>query len=309
MPAYHVERTIDIRKEPQEIIEFLSDFTNWPGWSPWLVMEPDCIVTYQGTQGQIGAGYHWSGQLVGEGRMSLASRTDSALNIELEFIRPFRSKAQADFRVVPSKSGSRVTWMLDAKLPFFMFFLKATLEQGLGMDYERGLKMLKSQLETGTIPSQLELVGRRAQPGMTYLALSGEVSIAELSSLIPAQFRQLEAYCREHDIEVIGPPFTLYYDMDMKTSINSVRNGFPIRKPVSVTEPFICDELDECETYVVRHQGAYPFIGNAWAFAMFAARHYKIKLSKSPVGFEWYIGDPETEPTETLATEIILFTR
>lgn len=309
MPAYHVKRTIQIKKPPEEVVAFLSDFRNWPVWSPWLIMEPECEVTYQGEPGQIGAGYHWSGSMVGEGRMTLTGRSDSALQIPLEFIRPFRSKAQADFSITPWESGSRVTWTLDAKLPFFMFFLKNTLELSLGMDYERGLKMLKCQMETGHIPSHLELIGRRSQSPVTYLALAGEVTIAELSSLIPAQFEQLNDYCRQHDISVTGAPFTLYYHMDMKTSVNTVRNCFPIAKRVAVSEPFMCDDIDGCETYVVKHRGGYPFVGNAWAFAMFAARHFKVRLTKRPVGFEHYIGDPQTEAPEDLITEVVLFAR
>ncbi|EAR10377.1 SRPBCC family protein [Reinekea blandensis] len=309
MPAYNVERSIEIERPAQEVIDYLSDFRHWPIWSPWLIMEPDCEVTYQGTPGEVGAGYHWSGKLVGEGRMTLASRSDSELRIPLEFIRPFRSNAQADFHILPLNGRTQVTWTLSAKLPFFLFFLKATMEQSLGMDYERGLRMLKSQLETGSIPSQMTLIGRRSQPSMVYLALRGEAPAAELSSLIPAQFEQLHEYCQQHDIQVTGAPFTLYEYMDMKTSVNSVRNAFPIAERVAVTEPFICSELDACETYVVSHRGAYPFVGNAWAMAFFAARHFKVKLAKQPVGFEHYLSDPQTVPAEQLETEIVLIAR
>ena len=76
MPAYQVKRTIDIEKPAAEILDFLSDFKSWPSWSPWLIMEPECNVTYHGTQGEVGAGYHWVGNMVGEGKMTLREKNE-----------------------------------------------------------------------------------------------------------------------------------------------------------------------------------------------------------------------------------------
>lgn len=76
MPAYNVTRTKLIAKTLPEVLDFISDFQTWPSWSPWLIMEPECSVRYHGTQGDVGAGYHWLGELVGEGRMTLQEKTD-----------------------------------------------------------------------------------------------------------------------------------------------------------------------------------------------------------------------------------------
>lgn len=309
MPAYHVKRTITVEKSADDILNFLSDFRSWPTWSPWLIMEPDCDVQYHGTQGQKGAGYHWIGDMVGEGKMTLREKTAESLDVALEFIKPFKSLATATFVVKPQGNSSEVTWLLDAKLPFFLFFLKNMLQQSLGMDYERGLKMLKSLLETGEVPSELRLIGKKQKPAQHYIALEGQATIPELATLIPSDYEKLWHYAQENNIEPSGAPFTLYYEMDMATTMNQVRNCFPVASPVDVKAPFICDRIEAGNAYVVEHKGAYPFIGNAWSFAMFAARHFKVKLKKKPVGYEHYISDPKEVAEKDLITEIVLFAK
>lgn len=309
MPALYVERSTEIRKSVAEVVSFLSDLRSWPSWSPWLILEPDCEVTFQGSPGTTGASYRWSGVIIGEGCMTLQEISATSLVISLEFIRPVHSHAHSEFHIKPSGSGSLVTWTLRANLPIFMIFMKSMIEQYLGKDFQRGLKMLKSQMETGSIASHMTLIGTREQASVTYLALSGDVPAAELSSLIPAQIARLGAYTREHDIIVSGRPFTLFEEMDTETGVSQVRICVPIVEPVVVSEPFLCDELPAGPTMVVTHTGAYRFMGNAWALGQLSARHFKVKLKHSPVGFEHYISDPEITPTQDLVTELVLFAR
>ncbi len=309
MPAYSIERTIHIEKSPAEVIEFLSDFRSWPTWSPWLMMEPSCKVEYLGTVGRVGAEYHWVGDMVGEGRMALLRKTDTMLEIELEFIKPFKSMAMANFKVEANNDGSAVTWMLDAKLPWFLFFLKKSMEQSLGMDYERGLKMLKSLIETGEIHSQLTLVGEQPAQINYYVGIERNEKIANLGEVIPSDYKQLALLFAEQGYASIGSPFTLYFDMNMDTGVCTLRNCFPVKTPVDVSVPYVCEQLPATKTYVVKHVGEYPMVSNAWAMAFFAARHKKVKISKKPVGLERYVNDPERVPAKDLITEVVLFQR
>jgi len=78
----------------KEINDTLRDFRQWPKWSPWLIMEPDAVLTYTDRQGQVGATYAWAGHLVGAGSMELVEVHDDSLKMELNFYRPFRSCKQ-----------------------------------------------------------------------------------------------------------------------------------------------------------------------------------------------------------------------
>ncbi len=61
MLSYQVNRSIEIEKTQSEIINYLKDCTRWPEWSPWIILEPDCELTYSDEQGVVGAGYQWNG--------------------------------------------------------------------------------------------------------------------------------------------------------------------------------------------------------------------------------------------------------
>lgn len=309
MPAYFVERSIVVEKTPQEVMDFLSDFNHWRAWSPWLIMEPSCHVDVYGQQGEPEAGYHWQGDLVGEGKMELIRKSVQSLDIDLEFIKPFKSSARADFRAEPHEQGTKLTWLLHAKLPFYLFFLKKTLEMSLGMDYERGLKMLKSLLETGKVPSKVSLIGRRKAQLQYYVALEHSLTIEQLSQQIPEDYKKLEDLFKTQHIQPTGAPLTVYFEMNMTNRVCRIHNAFPVEQAVSVPAPFVCAALPEHDTFSVKHTGAYPFVGNAWAYAMFIARAQKVKLRKSPVGYEHYIGDPQTTKPDALETDIVLFTK
>lgn len=62
-------------------------------------VEPDATLEYQGTQGEVGAGYSWTGDLIGEGNMKLAAIQDDMLDMKLQFIRPFKSNARVTFEL------------------------------------------------------------------------------------------------------------------------------------------------------------------------------------------------------------------
>lgn len=309
MPRYHIEESITIDKPLAELRDYLADFSHWTRWSPWLIMERSCAVTYQGTQGEIGAGYHWVGDMVGEGKMRLAEKGESHLKIDLSFLKPFKSTADVGFIFSADGNGTKVTWTMDSKLPFFLFFMKKMMEQSLAMDYQRGLKMLKSLIETGDIPSELSLTGRREQKPMHYVGLASNTHMSELPNKIPADYAKIGELVGEKGIQLAGPPFTLYEGMDMDTQMNQIINGFHVAEKTDVPAPFVSGTIDAQPTYVVEHKGAYPFIGNAWSFAFFAARHHKVKLKKKPVGYEYYLSDPENTAEKDIKTEVVLFAK
>lgn len=46
MLSYQVSRSIEINKNQSEIIGYLKNFKHWPSWSPWIILEPSCELTF-----------------------------------------------------------------------------------------------------------------------------------------------------------------------------------------------------------------------------------------------------------------------
>lgn len=308
MPAYQVTRRIDIAKPLPEVKAYLQDFRNWPAWSPWLIQEPDATLTYKGSQGEVDSSYAWEGKRIGTGSMLLSDISDNKLSIKLQFVKPFKSKANVAFELQPlGDSSTKVTWKMDSSLPFFMFFMKSMMVNMIGMDYARGLEMLKCQLETGTVLSKLKLVGERSQEAIHYVGVSASSTIEHMPKTWENGMAQLFDAIQTQSIEVVGAPFGLYDSMDMATTHMEFVICVPVASKTPVKKPLLSDTIKPCMTYVVQHEGEYEHIGNAWNMAYSASRADKVKVKRKPMGMEVYLNDPaETEPKDLLA-EVVLF--
>ena len=145
---FTVERTIVIDRPAQSIYTHVSDFNTWPGWSPWLSQEPECRVEINGPPGELGHTQYWDGKKIGSGHIELSELIPGReLGYNLFFIKPWKSNSRAAFTFEPEHEATRVVWSMEGTLPIFLFFMKKKMSAMVGRDYERGLNMLKEQLE------------------------------------------------------------------------------------------------------------------------------------------------------------------
>lgn len=306
MPKFHVVKNISIQASRDRIIEVLSDFTQWPAWSPWLIMEPDTRLEYHGTTGDVGASYSWSGELVGAGTMTLETKHPDSLEMQLEFLKPWKSSARILFEVEEEYEHCTVRWHMHSALPLFMFFMKTRMVNYISMDYARGLGMLKQYIETGNVLSRLEIDGLCELPPQHYIGLRNEGTIEEIPAIMSEDYEKLYALFanQQHPIDVV--PMSIYHSMDVETTHMRFTSAIPVQTPQQVPDPFVCDTLDAVRGFKVTHTGQYEHLGNAWSAAMQAARHDKHKMLGAPVGIERYINDPATTEDADLVTEVIL---
>ena len=176
MPAIKISRSITIDSPIEKVFESISNFREWPRWSPWLITEPDCEVTYA----DDGKSYSWKGQYIGSGQMMVEdSKPNEAINYNLQFIKPWKSTAKVNMQFSEEEKGTKLTWNMDSSLPFFMFFFKKMMEGMIGLDYERGLSMLKDLMETGDVPVNLEFGETKVEP-ITLVGKNSECAIGDM---------------------------------------------------------------------------------------------------------------------------------
>ena len=166
MPSFSVHKSVVIRSDPETVYAMLRDFKRWPSWSPWLVTEPDCPLKFSPDV----SSYEWDGRFVGSGRATISGESaPEHISIQLAFQRPWKSNAEVEFLLSTDLEGTRVTWTMKSAVPWFLFFMRSMMEALIGMDYDRGLSMLKDRLETGNVPSRLEFVGVQDSPAVRYV--------------------------------------------------------------------------------------------------------------------------------------------
>jgi uncharacterized protein YndB with AHSA1/START domain len=147
---YAVTRSAVVAAPPAAVYAVVVDFHQWDRWSPWAHLDPAQRSTIKG-EGK-GATYDWSGNKdVGEGRMTIVeARPDQRVGIDLQFFKPFESRADTSFTLAPEAGGCRVTWEMSGKQTVVerTFGLFMDMEKMIGGDFERGLASLKREVET-----------------------------------------------------------------------------------------------------------------------------------------------------------------
>ncbi|MEO1614712.1 MAG: SRPBCC family protein [Planctomycetota bacterium] len=314
MPAFHVSRSIEIDADTQRVFDTLVDFGTWPTWSPWLLAEREAKLEFAEEPSGKEGWYSWDGEVIGAGKMQhvSSSRPSSPgeagrMEDQLNFFRPWKSEAKVYFEITPMKGTvSKVTWKMDSAVPFFLFFLKSMIASMVGMDYDRGLRMLKEHLETGTISSETTVHGLSKLEGMTVVGLS---DTCELESIGPS----MEKIMNQVKEKFSGSEFirdarwvSLYHKLNLKTQVMRYTTGIMLPAGASVPSGLDQHEIPSMTAFRVSHRGCYAHIGNAWFAAHQHLQAKKIKADRKRPGIEVYVSDPETTPQAECVTDLFI---
>ena len=147
--AFTVLRSATIAVPPAAVFQQVNDFHKWEAWSPWAKLDPAMKVDHAGPESGVGAVYHWKGNdKVGEGRMTITGAVpDKAVQIKLEFLKPWEQTSLTEFTFAPDPGGTRVTWSMSGQHDFVgkLFAVFMDMDGMVGPDFEKGLKALKEQ--------------------------------------------------------------------------------------------------------------------------------------------------------------------
>lgn len=150
MAGYLVERSVTVNTSPAEVHALVDDFHHWVRWSPWEGLDPVLDRTYTGPDQGAGAHYEWSGnRKAGQGSMEIIGSRPEAIDIDLTFLRPFKSTSRSHFTFVPNGSGTDVTWRMTGEQRGLMgaFGKIVSMDRLIGPDFEKGLVRLKIAAE------------------------------------------------------------------------------------------------------------------------------------------------------------------
>lgn len=292
MPAFTVSKSVLIDAPKARVFAYVRDFKAWPVWSPWLRSEPACEVVQHGDDA-----YSWDGNIVGAGKMAVTGESGTdRIDYQLNFFKPWKSQAGVAFEFRETDGGTEVEWRMESKLPLFMFWMKDTLVGMIGNDYQRGLHMLKHQLEQGHIPSKLAFLGTQPFAGFDYMGVRDTCAFEEIGESMGGSVGQLTDWMGKHGVQAAGERFSIYHKWDLKRGLAEYTVGFPVDSvPGSLPRTMVGGHLPAGPTYVVQHTGAYSFLGNAWSGGMSHAQAKVFKQNKKRAPFEVDVhdaGDP-----------------
>lgn len=152
-----MQRAIVIQAPRERIFRLVSDFTEWPHWSPWAARDPQAKYTIEGTG--VGHMMSWTSDVKGVGKGSqriVAYDPPRCMESDLNFGN--MGSARAIFTLNEEAPGrTTVTWSFETSMrrgvPLLMqpiaTYMGFMMEKFLAPDYEQGLAALKQAAEAG----------------------------------------------------------------------------------------------------------------------------------------------------------------
>ena len=148
MPLFEQARSITIAAPADTVHALVADFHAWTKWSPWEGLDTDVTRNYSGAEKGVGARYAWAGKKSGEGSMVIADATSQRIDIDLDFVKPFKAKNKAVFRFDAHEGSTRVTWTMSGERNLLLAIMgKLFFDAMIGKDFDKGLTKLKALAE------------------------------------------------------------------------------------------------------------------------------------------------------------------
>ena len=286
MPKIPILRTQVIASPIEKVFEVLRDIHSCPDWSPWLIADPDFKLDVQNDY------YSWEGAISGSGRMDLVrDEANESITYDLSFVKPWKSQARIHISLAVKGDATEVTWTLEHSLSFFLFSKKKSIQAYLEVDYDRGFLMLKNLIETGSVPSHLEFLGREPSPSFVGVGIKRSGSMNGFEQDIETSYKEVRDYYPE------GKVFSVYYTWDLVRKEVAYFIGVRLDKtPGVIPDGMELINVPGMEVYALRHRGPYSHLSNGWSAGRMHGRAKIFRQSKRFPPFEIYEDENWEEP-------------
>lgn len=146
----HVERNIDLNKDPAIVFVEVADFEKFVEWSPWSSKDPDMTQNFEGEKISVGYKYTWKGnRKVGKGSMVITHiEANERVDMDLQF--GSFPVVKCGFILKPINGGTNLTWYYDGQLgnnPFSRL-MGPMMVKFIGKDFNEGLNNLNKKLNS-----------------------------------------------------------------------------------------------------------------------------------------------------------------
>ncbi|MCC6685245.1 MAG: SRPBCC family protein [Bacteroidia bacterium] len=232
------ERSISIKAPAPVILGQIKSLKNMQKWNPWVEKDPNMKNTFEGTDGEVGSKNYWSGNDdVGEGSQTITSISETKVEADLYFIRPFESKSKVDYTMTADGEQTKVTWGFATSKSFPMNGLLMVMIKmgGMNKDFDKGLGKLKTLCES--MPAEpvaaaaTYSITEEDRPEMYYAGIRQVVGFADMQNFFGQSYAQIGAALGMAAVKPAGYASALYFDWDEKNmkadvaAVMGIENG------------------------------------------------------------------------------------
>lgn len=291
----HTEGTTYIKAPEKVIFDQVNNMKNWENWSPFLELDSTMENIYEGPESGVGSVMKWTSKNSGNGIQTVVeSIPHSFIKTELDFYE--QGKAVSVWTFSREGDSTRVSWstdMLDLSYPFGRFlglFMNGMMQKM----YNQGFAKLKAFAEAAPAV-EVEFMDL---PLRYAILVKDSAFIPQMEGVIEKMFEELYTYSMRNQLEMAGPPFTIYYSWDDKKPF-VMEGGIPLVKPHQVKEKgrVVFRNLEPVKVAKTTHYGSYDKTGETHE----ALHKYFHENGIQVDGFPWevYVTDPMQEKDTT----------
>jgi hypothetical protein len=151
LKSIQIVKTVTIKGTKQEVFDMVKYLKNFPKWSPFLAQDPSQKYEVKGTDGTVGAQYHWDGNKGKDlGYQEIVKIDDQKyVGMVCDIQKPFVAKPSFDYYFTDTGNGIEVkqdfkveSGLIDA---FFLWLFGAKKE--MEKTNQQGLDLLKKAVE------------------------------------------------------------------------------------------------------------------------------------------------------------------
>ena len=142
------EKSIVINSNIEKVWNNVSSLGAMDKWSPWRDKDPNMKQTLTGTDGTVGATQAWESKVknVGAGSQTIINLVEpTLLETKLNFLKPFKSTADAYVKLSDQGGNTKATWGFKSKMPYPINLMKLFMnfEKQMDKEFGAGLGRLK----------------------------------------------------------------------------------------------------------------------------------------------------------------------
>lgn len=95
--TYTVSVSQNISAPQSEVYDYVRFLNNQKNYSVWVMEDPALVPVITGEDGTVGATQYWNSdnENVGEGYQTITQLSDSRMDVDLRFVRPWEGEAKA----------------------------------------------------------------------------------------------------------------------------------------------------------------------------------------------------------------------
>jgi hypothetical protein len=152
LKSIQIVKTVTVKGSMQEVFDMVKYLNNFPKWSPFLAEDPGQKYEVKGTDGTVGAQYHWDGNKGKDlGFQEIVKIEENKfIGMRCDIQKPFVAKPSFDYYFTETPDGIEVKqdFKVESALPdaFFMWLFGA--KAGMEKMNQHGLDLLKKATET-----------------------------------------------------------------------------------------------------------------------------------------------------------------